>query len=291
MDYFLSVPDSPYYHWQLDLLIESFKNKDCEEKLSICIYRDQESAQVSYNENFLSNINSHGKKFYTNNVGEKRGCYELNKLYNILNFLSIEKISQPFMVIEPYSVIRREYELPKADDVTPSFTFAVDPFFTLEEVEKNVGPFYSWIGIERSVLESAWIPVGEFYIFNKVPINFFLDTVRLAEKLALQQMLATDKVWKRTADLALAINALINSSSILCRGDCNVISPINSEFESFFVSYKDGYLPNFHRAMFSYQPPFALSFGDPIEVLSEINYSPNSSYVSNIARRAFERRT
>lgn len=290
MDYFLSVPDSPYYHWQLDLLIESFKNNGCEEKLSVCICRDQ-GPQASYNEKFLNNINSHERKIYTNNLGEKRGCNELNKLYNLLNFLNAEKIKQPLLVLEPYSVLRREYQLLRADESRPSFTFSVDPLFTFEEVEKNVGPFYTWLGIDKNVLESSWIPIGELYVFNKVPMSFFNTTVRIAEKLALHQLLENDTVWKRTSDLAVAINALINSSSIFCKGDCNIISPMDSEFDSFLISYKDGYPPNFHKSMFSFKPPLGLSFGDPIEVLSGMNYSPNSSYISSIARRSFARRS
>ena len=291
MDYFLSVPDLPYYHWQLDLLIESFQIKNCEDKLSVCIYNAQESSRVGYNEDFLKNISSHERKVYTSNVGDKRGCCEINKLYNLLNFLNANKIKQPLMVIEPYNVLRKEYDLSIADASIPSFIFSVDPFFTLEEVEKNVGPFYSWFGLEKSIFESSWIPIGDIYIFNKVPTNFFFDTVRIAEKLALHQMLANNSVWKRTSDLAVSINALLNASSILCKGDCNIFSPMNSDFDSSFISYKDGYPPNFHKSMFSFKPPFGLSFGDPIKVLSGINYSPNSSYISNVARRSVARRS
>lgn len=286
MDYFLSVPNSTYFYWQLELLIQSFKDLNKEENLSIFIYSRPEDSTQYLNNMFSKNLIAHKKKIYTSNPGLVKGCPELNKLYNLLTAVNSGYIKQPFVLLEPCTVFRKDYFFPEPDAST--FAFTVDPFFTVEEVEKNVGPFYEWFNLEKSVFESSWIPIGEVYAFNNLTSNFFSSCMIIAEKLALHQMLDNKKVWERTADLAIAICVLVKSSQVSCRGDCSIVGPINSDFDSFLVGYKDGYPPAFLRSMYPFNP---LSFGDPIEELSKINYTNNSSYISNIARRIIARRS
>jgi len=289
MDYFLSAQNSTFNFWQIDLMIESFNQLNKESSLAVCTYSDSEANAQSFDKRFFANLSSHQRKVFINNTGLARGCTDLNKLYNILGSLTTGFIKQPFTALEPYIVFRKDYFMPEPE--VPSFVFYMDPLFTLEEVEKNVGPFYDWLKIERESFESGWIPIGEIYSFNKLPLTFFSSAVVIAEKLALHQMLEKNKVWHRTVDLAIAINALVTSSGIQFRGDCAMVSPINTDFDSPLISYKDGFPPQFFRSMYSFIPPTEISFGDPIEELSKIDYTMNSRYTSNLARSILERRT
>lgn len=288
MDYFLSIENSQYYHWQAELLIESFKANACEDKLFMYVFSN--NIPTSYNKNFFDNITYHKRKEYLSNIGEQKGCVELNKIYSIVNSLATQRINQPFFVLEPDTVLRKEIFNREEDGFYSSFIFYVDPLFTIEEAEKNVGPFCEWLELDRDTFESGWLPIAESYMFNKIPIELFFSMMQDAEKMAVYQILEKGKVWGRTCDLAVAINIIKNISSILCRGDYQLSSPIDSGSDSYFVSYKDGYLPNFHKSMFKYGPPINLSFGDPISCLSELNFSPNSSYVAKIARSSIEKR-
>ena len=46
MNYFVNSENHPYYHWQLELLIESFKYNKCEESLLITV---AENDNTKYN--------------------------------------------------------------------------------------------------------------------------------------------------------------------------------------------------------------------------------------------------
>lgn len=288
MDYFLSITDSQYHHWQSELLIESFKSNNCENKLYI--YVSSAEKAFSYNKNFIGNLLSHKRKKYFLNLGLQKGCSELNKIYSLRNALATKAIEQPVCVLEPDLVMKRQIDFRESDGIYSSFVFSIDPFSTIENAEKNVGPFTEWLGLERSFIESNWLPVGDSYIINKFPLEFFFKVVEDAEKLAVYQMLNGNKVWNRTCDLALTLNVISNVSKIYCRGDYQIIGPIDSDANASFVTYKNGYLPNFHKSMFKFEPPADLSLGDPIKVLSDLSFSPNSIYVSKIARKTIEQR-
>jgi len=285
MDYFLNIRNSKYHHWQADLLLESLIFNKCQEKLLLSI----SGVDINTDAEFIKNVYRHKRKEAHEDLGLTKGYSDLNKLYNFANAVIFERVTQPVCVLEPHTVLRKEPTVPELNGLYPSFIFSVDPSFTVEQAEHSVGDFFSWSGLGRKEVEDMWIPLGGIYIFNKMPPQVFLQAVDLAESLFVRQTVNNKKVWSRTCDLALVLTIIKNQPHILCRGDYGISGPIDSGTDSFFVSYEHGYLPNFHKSMFTFEPPINLSFGNPIETMSKLEFSPNSSYVAKLARRLLEK--
>ena len=285
MDYFVNVENTPYYQWQLELLIESFKKNEIEDKLFIAISTDE---RVKINKDFYTNISSHKRIIFVKNVGEEKGFSSLNLPYSLHVAIEKDLISQPFTVIEPDMVLNHEIKMEATD--TADFLFDVDPFFTLENAEKNVGNFCEWFGKDREKIKKDWFPIGICYALNNFPKHFFYKVTKDAEKLALHQLLQGNKIWSNTVKLSLALNLADNLSKINARGTYDLVSQATSPSQFPFISYKQGMLPQFHKSMFSYPPPSYFSFGDPIETLSNIYYTPNIKFVSELASKSLENR-
>lgn len=285
MEYFLQIENSQYYHWQTELLIESFKRLNREDDLFISI---SASAQ-NVNSKFLDNIKSHKNKEYIIDYGEEKGYKNINKIINLANSLINEKVKQPLCVIEPDAILKNQPLVPEINSLYPSFIFSVDPSFTIDKAKEKIGDFFKYLELKEEDFESNWIPLGGFYIINNFFPQIFYNSILDAETLVVHQMLDNKEVWDETYKLAFVLNIIKNIPYLMCRGDYQISSSIDSDVDSFFISYKHGYLPVFHKSMFTFKPPMDLSFGDPIKSLSQLTFSPNSQYVAKVARSIVER--
>ena len=288
MDYLVNIENTPYYQWQIELLIESFNEKNVAGNL--CVVLPVLNNNDVINKYFYRNIAKHNRKVQFYNLGEKKGCVLLNKIYALQLALSNNLISQPFALIEADLVLKNHVPL-TSNSGFPEFSFSMDPFFTLDLAEESMGPFWSWFGKDRSDIQTKWLSIGECYAFNGFPPYFFYKVVADAEELALRQMLEGKKVWEHTVKIAFILNIIDNFQNIRCQGDYGIVMPLMSSGETSFISYKTGFLPSFHKNMFQYVGNLSVSLGDPIEVLSQIHSSPNAEYVSHIAAQSISKRT
>ncbi len=79
MQYFVSVENSSYFYWQLEILIESFLMQGLENKLVIG-FAENESQKLK---GLSSNIVKYGKKFILNNDGRKLDYLPINRINSI----------------------------------------------------------------------------------------------------------------------------------------------------------------------------------------------------------------
>ena len=281
MEYFLHVEDDLYHAWRAGLLIESFKANNLEDKLLISSASYEKIR--SSGSHLAKNLLLHKRKISVPSI-EKKECKELNRAYG-LNLAVLGKyIKQPFCFLDIDSVLMSEPSI--ESDSNPGFTFYVDPNFTIDEAEKNVGDFLKWGGLDRASLENVWLPLGGFQIFQNFPNSFFSKTLDYADQLAVRQLVETRKVWEKTHELSLVLN--LATLGAKAYGSHSMCSPMSAGGKTNFISYNYGHPPIFHNSMFKFESN--ISFGDPISILSEIKYSPNSKYISTIARRLIERR-
>ena len=68
MDFLVIAEDIPYYQWQIELLIESFKLQGLQDKLIIYLVRTTESVDA-----IKININKHENVIYYNSESLKTG--------------------------------------------------------------------------------------------------------------------------------------------------------------------------------------------------------------------------
>lgn len=281
MEYFVTCESHPYYAWQLDLLIESFKNVGCQSDLLVSLSYTNAPA------NYGPNLATHARVNGFENIGSRRGCDQLNRIYNLLWSLQAEHIKQPLTYMQPDMVLRNPI-VPEFTNLYPEFLFYPDPFFTFEQAEKEIGPFSKWLNKNYKL---QWIPMSDFFVINKIPIELFTFIIKRAELLAMYQLMEGRPIHEHTVRTAFATSFAEYVENIFCRGDYSLVSPMLDGTNSPVISYEKGLLPEFHKLMFSYTAPAYVSFGDPIKVLSELYPTPNALYISKMATKNLQTRS
>jgi hypothetical protein len=278
MEYFVSAENTPYYHWQLELLIESFKQNNCEDQLLVALA----AADAPTHNAFCRNLLKHKNVYAHQNIGELRGYKALNEIYAVSWSLDNQMLKQPFAQISADVVLRRPLTI--SFNNAPEIIFDPDPFFTIEAAEDAIGPFWEWIDKSKEDYSTKWVPIGPIMIFNNIPSLIFQRTITIAESLALQQLLAGKPIWEHTKKLAWAINLSDYVGQIQLRGDYTLAMNMLSNGGSPFIHYEHGLPPVFNKTMFQYSPPNFVSFGDPFEVLAANFPTPASHFISQLAQ-------
>lgn len=283
MDYFVSAENLPFYHWQLELLIESFKKQNCQEKLFISLAACEDPVTSS----FWKNLINHPRIYNHENIGQVRGYRALNQIYSLIWALESEKIQQPFVFLQPDTVLRHDINLAFVETV-PEIYFAPDMFFTIDEVEENLGSFWEWCEKTKTQLENNWAPIGSVMIFKRIPIEIFQRVLLICEFLALKQLEENKLIWKHTDRVAWSIVLNEYSSQIYIRGDYGLISTMLGNDDSPIIDYQHGLPPVFNKQMFPFAPPSYTSLGDPFNVLAENAPTSNAYYISELAKSNLE---
>ena len=284
MDYLVSVENTPYYHWQLELLIESFKRHSCEDNLLICLAASDASA----NPMFWKNLPEHKRIQGHENIGKIRGFGPLNNLYSIMWANQFDWIKQPFASIPPDVVLYKPLTIYFSD--YPEIIFSPSPFFTVDAAEDAVGPFWELSQKEKAFYEQSWIPMGSITLFNNIPAYIFERTTILAEKLALYQLLDGREIWEHTDKLAWAMNLADFIGQIKFTGDYSLSMTMLNEGDSPFIHYEHGLPPVFNKTMFQYSPPNFVSFGDPYAILAENSPTQSAHFISQLAQTLLDAR-
>lgn len=277
MEYFVSTENHPATSWQLELLIQSFKEHNCEDKLKIVL---SESNAIP---NIGKNLIEHKNIFGYFNIGEIKGYKPLNQFYNLCWALQAKQISQPFTFMQTDMVLRSPLNIHFSN--YPEFVFYPDPFFTLEKAEEEIGPFQKWLKIKLQ-----WVPVGSLFVAHQIPNDIFNLVAKRAELFALRQLMDGREISNKTVNVALASVFSEHSDNIFCRGDYSLVSSIMDGTNTPVISYEHGIPPDFHKSMFLYPAPSYVGFGDPIKILSEIFPTPNAHYVSILAGKNLQSR-
>ena len=273
MDYFVSANYQPFCQWQIELLIESFKRHNRQDNLVVSLTKmDEEIIHPDFN----MNIVSHKRMIIHDNIGKIRGYNKLNDFYALMWAIKDGFVKQPFMVVPLDSVL---FTPPPDLPDHPIFSYQVDPFFTPELIQKNIGEI-----IDITQLEENWPLIGNLFVFNKFPIEFFEQLIELTESLVFKQLRNNGKFWEFTDRLAL--NLLIHKfiGKVPLQGIYDYESDMLSNFPKHIIHYDKGLLPIFHKDMFPYAPPNYFSFGNPFKVLSENSPTGAFNYMSELAR-------
>lgn len=279
MDYFVTAENHPYYQWQIELLIESFKQTKCEKDLLVVLAENKKFNKPL----FFKNISNNKRIIGFKNIGEKRGFVPLNQLFYMAWAFQFGKIKQPFAVIQPDMIFRKPISIEFKD--YPECVFYPDPFFTIDTVIKNVGPFWEWANKSKSEYATRWIPLGSIFVLNNIQNNFFELVISRAELLCTYQLMTQGKIWEKTIQLAISLTLSDLVDNVFSRGDYSLVSPILGGTDTAFISYENGLLPDFHKSMFAYATKNLVSFGNPLQILSQNFSTPNAHYVSVIAEK------
>ena len=284
MQYLVVAENTQYYHWQLSLLIESFKKHNLQNDLCIFLVDSNEKT----NERFSKNLIEHQNKNIFENIGKTRGFDKLNKLYGMLWAIESNKIKQPFALIPADVILEKPINLDLHE--YPEIYFNPDKDFNFNYVKNSVPNLLEILNRENKKIKDYWISIGPVIVFNNMPIDFFRMFVVKAEILALKQLIYNQKIFDKTDRLALSINIFDFMNKGAIKEDYNLTKSMLEYNETSFIHYEHGMPPVFNKSMFRYDPPNYASFGDPYEAILENPATPSAYLMSELVKNIIEKK-
>lgn len=282
MQYFVSVENTSYFYWQLELLIESFAMQGLQDSLVVAV-AENDSQKVG---GFSANIVRHRNKFVHPNDGRRLGYLPINRVAAIQYALANDLLDFPFALVHADMVMRKPLE--EFDDDVPSIT--VNNFDDAgpdeRAVKKEIASDLTRLAEIREVKEED-VPTLPFFsapiVFNKAfksISNVFF--ARLQENLLtmIYRKGGDFPCEKASWELTLAesfqhcvISGKFMSSSLMLDSDA-----------ANFIHYRSGILPVFHKNFYKYDGGSFLVGQGPFETLMEHNPTVNTDYVQRVIK-------
>jgi hypothetical protein len=277
VEYLVTAEDTPYFHWQLELLIESFKLRNLQDKLVVALAYDPYPKYPD----FRRNLNTHSRVIRFDNMGRKRGYPFLNKQYGTVIAVQNGAIRQPFTLIEPDMLLHKPVPEP-----TENIGFQVRPLFTREHVESN------GIRVEPYIKSALWLPIGATYIFNGVGNDVFERATAYAEAVALDYAKASSeqpvKYWRYIERVGWELSFLsFYGGSMTYKGFYSLeMSLLDHKLEHCFVHYNNGLPPDFTKVLYRYDPPEFFGGGNfPFGSFLGDNPTSVTHFAQHVARK------
>jgi hypothetical protein len=280
MDYIVSAEDTPYHHWQLELLIESFKRHGQQARLLVALA----PADGRRSPDFTRNITAHGRIMTHENVGRQRGYLYFNKPYAVAAAVRGGLLRQPFAVIDPDMVLFAPLA-PEADPVC----FQVQPTLSLRLAADNLPGLRAHARALTGV-DDFWLPVGNVYAFNGAPEALFARAMGWAERLAFEGAKAQAEAGQPVACWRYLERAAWALAFMECLGRLGVRATHTYEMTMRdhgaghnFVHYSHGQPPGFSKYQFKFEPPDLLAAGrSPFAALAAETPTSTALYVRQV---------
>lgn len=290
MQYFVSVENTSYFYWQLELLIESFNMLGIGDSLVVAM-ADNDSQKVG---GFSSNIVRHENKFVHPNEGRERGYLPLNRVAAIRYALAYGVLEFPFVLVHADMVARRALDEPGGD--LPCVTVNnFDDYPPSEEdvVKKEIDSDVASLAEERGI-EAKDVPTVPFFsppvAFNK-PFKSISDVFfsRLQNNMAslLERRGASFPCEKAAWELTLT------ESFQHCSVSGRFMSaPLMFDSESpDLIHYRTGIPPVFHKKFYRFEDGNYLAGQGPYETILENNPTVGTDFLQKVVRSYAESRS
>jgi hypothetical protein len=284
MQYFVSIENSSFFYWQIELLIESFVMHGLQDRLVIAIAENNNPKLKGYS----SNLIKYGTKFIHSNSGMESGHLPSNRVVALRTALAEGLLAFPFSVIHSDMILRK----PLPDEgffsdygmVVNSLDEASEK--TRREIKEAIRPGLVRISEERNlpISELPEIPALSAPIvfndsFKQLSDVFFArlqsNTADLIETRGVE-FPCEKAAWELTTTEAFQ-HCSIKSEFMA--------SPLMSdEKETNFIHYKNGIPPVFHKKFFKFDDISANVGRCPFEVMLEHNPTPNTAYVHEVIK-------
>ncbi len=282
MNYFVSAEDIAYHHWQLELLIESFKLHGLIDKLSIGVAENNEEKLVDFTHNLKI---AQKQIFRHDNVGRRRGCLSLNKPYSLYAALTQGLITQPVTLIDPDMIL-----VSPVSEPVENVVYHNNPLFTCDYVEQNHCPVKKHV---REIMEirkiedigvDYWISLGSVMTFKDVPKDFFSRVIEWTERLEYERKRKSDNEWRHTEKAAWIMTMLEFYGHLSYHGRNDYEMTLLDNRNANFIHYTHGMPPVFSKFMYSYKPPHAFAMGNLFEVLLQNNPTVSTNYMQKVVK-------
>lgn len=270
MEYFVSIENSGYFYWQVDLLLESFKSTKVDGPI-VAIAKNNASQKPSM---FAKNIIEHSNKFFHENLGRERGYLPINKPYAILLALKNKLLSSHFAVLHPDMVL-----------VNPLKEYEENIVFHAQapnsDFKKHIDPYLEKIAKARKLDLKDFpphIPLGGTIIFRDVKPDFF---ERVMLRMAQLYREHGDKKFD-IAKAAWTITIYEHLGLYTVRGLHLEKQLLDHEVKTNLIHYRNGLPPLFSKKFYGFEDFQMMK--DPYQVLLEYNPSDATNYVQKLVR-------
>lgn len=250
MNYFTSIKNNYYFSWQIELLIESFK----EHKLQNQLYISLDDDKVL---DTCKNLKNHDKIILGNDYGGN-----LNKPCRLLEAIEANAIEFPIALIHPDMVLYKPIK-----NLTGDIVCSVSPDEDEDEL-KLIKEEYQALPEDN---QYPFLPVGSITVLNNSnTIDFLKGLVAHYNNLEEQGLTDYDKI-------ALSRNLYDFYEQLEIKLEPMETTLLHNNYESNFIHYKYGIPPSFMKYKFE--------FTNPYELFASFNSTTNLQYVSKITKK------
>jgi hypothetical protein len=280
LNYVTTIRNNAYFQWQIELLIQSFKEHGIEDQLFIGILDEEEQKP----ENVFSeprNLINHKNTFKFNKFTNEN--LTANHIHGINEALKQGIIKQPFVSIHADSILYKPISLENDFDAI----FSGDYFF-LEQMNKDnidISEHLKRISKLKSQFSKQEInlkpmPLGSVYVFNKMPLEFFDRVLNYIKALYNEY---GDKYTDRIAWM-LSFYDYLGGVNYKSTWDYEM-TMLDHERESNIIHYSKGLPPVFNKIMFyKNNNDLCTAEGNPYKVLLEHNTTTVTNYIQKIVK-------
>jgi len=273
MDYLVIIENSPYFHWQAELLIESFKMKNLEDKLAIGIVDNKLKQKQQFNH--TRNLINHKRTFSF----KERTTHSSPSNFPYGAYLAVQEkfVEQPFVLLHADTVLLHPIKVEETN-----ITFSRDDVALKDIIENTDFETYFDLILKRRKIPTLNIPpVGSVCQFNDVQPLFFEQMIMWADFLTNKW---SKENWKYINKSALVLTCADFLGILTIQGK-NYEIPLMAHFGKHnFIHYSKGLPPKFHKSMFTYNPTKIVfsNTNNPFQVLLENNPTTTTNYVQNV---------
>ncbi len=260
MEYFVAIQNSFYFHWQIELLIESFKLQGLQDKLWIAI-SDHDKLVSS---NCTRNLLEHPNKMLFKCDLENQFLHPLHALYSAL---VSKQLKQPLTIIHSDMIMVEPLEVP-----ITNLVFSADYYWQDLVRKDNIEIKTLLSDIEKIKSDLAdhpvkldLLPMGGIVQCRDLPLGFFERLLQWGSRLS-QKL---DKAhWKYVHRLAWMFTFYDYLGGVSFTGK-NLESTMIDDSVYSFVHYSFGLPPVFTKKYFKeYDPDLSLNLHkDPLEAM------------------------
>lgn len=271
MQYFVSIENTSYFYWQIELLIESLLRKKLTEKLVIGIAENNDQKITGYS----SNLIQYGVKFIHPNEGAEKGHKPLNRPAAIIQALQNGLLKLPFTLLHSDMVMMMPITDPK-EDMSIHFETTEKTEFDLE-LEPLIEEIADKRGIPRKEMPEKLPFEGPIVFKSNIDIKVFQRvyqiTLNLLEKFG-PNFPCEKAAWTLTFYESLGQYTLAGAHLA-----CNLLT---YDPHTNFVHYTHGLPPVFNKRFYKFEN---LNFGsDPYRHLLDNNPTATTDFLQSIIK-------
>ena len=276
MDYLVVAPNTPYYHWQLSILAQSFKVYGLQENLCVVLMVDEESPAIGSRYNHFANLpRLHALRLKSD------PDHDIMRLDGMAFAVENGLVSSTFVSIPPHSVLRYPVQ-----QLNANFSFNCKPDFTFGHLN-SYGISCEDI-VRRLGGRRQWFPVGEVFGFKTVDQEFFQKARERARLIAFDSYRKSmkeflDKKVKSLFRAGISISLLeyYGHQSIDTSGnfECQMTDADNS---ANFVNYSYGSPPDFNKMYFKMDDNLFGFSDSPFEAIMRAATSPPADFMKKV---------